>query len=307
MKNNNLIPQSSDNVKLQPCGLCKKEAELQLSHRMPKAVGNIIKKRSFSKKIRSVHNPEQSVQDLDKDYFLCEECEGRFSTKENLFMQKVLQPFRNSRSKEVEYDSWLNYFITSVSWRTIYDDAQDKKVTLGNGFSESQFQIIQSSEKAMREFLLNQSSSMKNIENHLIFLDETLSLGNGHSIQYSQYCNAAFGYLKGNLKSNALYILHNLAGVLILTIIKKSRSDKYRNTYVKSNGGTFSKPQRVNSIDLEKELLIYLPQQFEKARNNLSSKTKARLENAIKKNPEGFFKSSSSIGYRDKYNSIHDN
>ncbi|QWB31825.1 hypothetical protein [Exiguobacterium acetylicum] len=306
MKNDNLIPQSSKNVNLQPCGLCKEEAELQLSHRMPKAVGNIIKKNSFSKKFRSVKNPEKSVQDLDKDYFLCEDCEGRFSPKEGLFMQKVLQPFRNTRSKEVEYDSWLNYFITSVSWRTIYDDAQDREVTLGNGFSESQFQMIQSSEIAMRKFLLDKSSSMKNIENHLIFLDETLSLGNAQSIKYSQYCNAAFGYLKGNVKSNNLYIFHNLAGVLILTIIKGNRSDNYRNTYVKSNGGKFSKPQRVNNIDLETELLSYLPQQFKASRNKLSSKTIARLENAIKKNPEGFLKSSSSIGYRDKYNSIHD-
>lgn len=306
MKNDNLIPQSSENVKLQPCGLCKKEAKLQLSHRMPKAVGNIIKKRSFTKKFRSVHNPEKPEQDLDKDYFLCEECEGRFSPKEGLFMQKILQPFRNSRRKEFQYDSWLNYFITSVSWRTIYGDAQDKEVTLGNGFSESQFQKIQSSEKEMREFLLNQSSSMENIENHLIFLDETLYLGNDRPIQYSQYCNAAFGYLIGNSNSNALYIFHNLAGVLILTIIKKERSDKYRNTYVESNGGTFSQSQRVNNIYLEKELLSYLPQQFEASRNKLSSKAKARLENAIKKNPEGFLKSSSSIGYRDKYNSIHD-
>ncbi|WP_214764568.1 hypothetical protein [Exiguobacterium sp. s141] len=306
MKKNYLIPQTSENVILRPCALCKKEAELQLSHRIPKAVGNIIKKRSFTKKLRSVSNPEQALQDLDKDYFLCKECEARFSTKEGLFMQKVLQPFRNKRTKEVEYDSWLNYFITSVSWRTMYHDAQDKELTLRNGFSESDFQEIQSAEKEMREFLLNQSSAMKNIENHLIFLDEALLIGDSHQIRYSQYCNAATGYLKSNSKRDALYVLHILAGVLILTIIKKDPSDKYSNTYVESNRGRFSKPQRVNNIDLETEILSYLPQQIEAARNNLSSKTKTRLENAIKKNPEGFFKSSSSIGYRDQYNSSND-
>ena len=68
MTSNRLIPQSSEDFIPQPCALCKKEAELQLSHRIPKAVGNIIKKRSFTKKLRNVSNPEQSVQDLDKDY-----------------------------------------------------------------------------------------------------------------------------------------------------------------------------------------------------------------------------------------------
>lgn len=306
MTSNRLIPQSSEDFIPQPCALCKKEAELQLSHRIPKAVGNIIKKRSFTKKLRNVSNPEQSVQDLDKDYFLCKECEGLFSTREGLFMQKVLQPFRNNRNKQFEYDSWLNYFITSVSWRSMYHDAQDKELALRNGFSESHFQKIQSAEKEMREYLLNQSSSMKNIENHLIFLDEELLIGNSRKMRYSQYCNAAMGYLKVNFKSNALYVFHILAGVLILTIIKKDPSDKYRNTYVKSNKGIFAKPQRMSNVDLETEILSYLPQQFETARNNLSSKTKARLENAIKKNPEGFLKSSSSIGYRDQYNSIDD-
>lgn len=109
------------------CALCTKERELKLSHRIPKAIGAIIKKDSFTKRLRSVHDPDTPLQDLDKEYMLCGECEQRFSTRETLFIQKVLRPFRNKRNTKLEYDSWLYYFIVSLSWRSLYHDSLDEK------------------------------------------------------------------------------------------------------------------------------------------------------------------------------------
>lgn len=302
MEKENLITQSSKKTVTGICALCEENSELQLSHRMPKAVGKIIKEHSLTKKFRNAANPEKPAQDLDKEYLLCIVCERRFSPKEGLFIQNVLRPFRNQRTKHFEYDAWLNYFITSVSWRTLYYDVQNTDLMLKNGFSEEIIIKIQSAEEEMRNFLLDESLSMKNIENHLIFLDHNLLIGDSKTIEYSRYCNAALGYLKLDLKSNSLYIFHILAGVLILTIIEKSPSEKYVNTHVECYNGRFSDRQCFNNSDLEFEILEFLPQQFKKSRNKLPKKIIASLEKKIKDNPEAFLKSSSSIRYREKNN-----
>lgn len=101
---------------------------------------------------------------------LCGECEKLFSEKETLFIQKVLRPFRNSRNKDFEYDSWLYYFIVSLSWRTLYHDSIDEEKFIENRFSSKQFEKLKYTEKLMRQYLLGKSKDVTNIENHLIFL-----------------------------------------------------------------------------------------------------------------------------------------
>lgn len=200
-------------LKYGECALCKNKSVLKLSHRIPKAVGAIIKKDSLTKRFRSVHDPNTPVQDLDKKYMLCGECEQRFSGKETLFIQKVLRPFRNNRSTKFDYDSWLYYFIISLSWRTMYDDVLDKERFIRNGFSDKQYQKLANIESQMRKYLLEESKSILNIENHLVFLEEKTEIVGYDSIPYSTFCNAAFGYVYCKIKvqtsaKNLYRVLH---------------------------------------------------------------------------------------------------
>ena len=288
-----------NNKQIGVCALCLNEDELKLSHRIPKAVGALIKKNSFTKRLRSVHDPNTPLQDLDKEYMLCGECENRFSAKETLFVQKVLRPFRNNRNKEFEYESWLYYFIVSLSWRTLYHDSLDEDGFIENGFSKKQYEKLKFTENLMRKYLLGKSTDVLNIENHLIFLEESTEIVGYGEMKYSTYCNSAFGYVFGNKHTGSLYVLHVLAGILVITIIQKDASDKYKNTYVKSNKGKFNKNQRVKSFVIESEILEYVPKQLVRARKNFSKKEEQKLIQKIEENPEGFLKSSSSIKYRE--------
>lgn len=281
------------------CALCKKKRVLKLSHRIPKAVGAIIKKDSFTKRFRSVHDPNTPVQDLDKKYMLCGECEQRFSGKETLFIQKVLRPFRNNRSTNFEYDSWLYYFIISLSWRSMYDDISDKDRFIGNGFSEKQYQKLVNAESLMRKYLLDESKSVLNVENHLVFLEEKTEVVGHECISYSKFCNATFGYVFGNRNKGSLYVFHVLAGILVITVIQKDPTDNYKNTYVKSSKGKFNKSQRVQSNVVDSEIIDYLSQRLSQAREQLSETEKQKLIKKIEKNPERFLQSSSSIKYRE--------
>lgn len=286
--------------KIGVCKLCKEEKELILSHRIPKAVGAAIKRNSFTKKLRSTHNVNQSIQDLDKTYMLCSRCEELFGQRESLFMQKVLHPFRNKRIKEVEYDTWLYYFITSVSWRTLYEDASSKESFLENGFTKKQYSNLEKIEQRMRSFLSGETKVVSGIENHIIFLDESNEFHN-HKIPYSMFCNATMGYVFGKSQNNTLYVFHILAGILIISILKMEKKEKYKNTFVKNNVGKIKQNQEVRS-EVVNEIMSYVLDNIESAKAELSEKNVQSLLDKIQSDREGFLKSSSSINYRDQNN-----
>lgn len=276
------------------CALCKRKKVLKESHRMPRAVGAMIKKNSFTGRLRSVHDVGKPVQDLDKEYMLCADCENRFSRRETLFMQKVLQPFRFKRKINLEYENWLYYFITSVSWRTLYYDVSSEEGFIDNGFSKVQYDNLVKIEQRMRSFLLDEAKTVAGIDNHVIFLNESSEF-DCYEIPYDLFCNAATGYVFG--KGNTLYVYHILAGVLIISVLKKDTQDRYKNTFVKNGEGKIKGIQQARSKVID-EIMDYVIKQIEYAQTNLPDKVKKELVKKIESNPKGFLKSSSSISYR---------
>ncbi|AEY65609.1 hypothetical protein [Clostridium sp. BNL1100] len=102
------------------CALCKKEnVFLEESHIIQKFVTRRIKKKSVTGFIRNLFEPNKVIQDSEKEYLLCSKCEGRFGIAETLFANEVFHPFKDNKIYLFDYDTWLNYFIYSVSWRTI--------------------------------------------------------------------------------------------------------------------------------------------------------------------------------------------
>jgi hypothetical protein len=277
------------------CALCHNHRKLIESHRIPKFVTRAIKKNSFTKKLRSTHEPDKAVQDSDKDYLLCSTCELLFSNKETLFNQKVLQPFRNKRITSFKYEEWLNYFITSVSWRTLYQDTTSEEKFIKNGFNEKSFKVIKLAEEKMREYLLGEKKFLFDIENHIVFICEETKINNGN-YDYNTFCNGTFGYLFGNSNNGSLYVYHVLAGIMIISIIKKSPKERWKNTFVKNDSGTIKGHQIVFSPICNE--LEYQLDQIDRASKIMSVSQKQNLIDKINKDPEGFFKSSSAKGVR---------
>ena len=106
------------------CALCGEDKELQLSHIIPKFVGKYLKKTSIGK-IRSQQNPNRTLQDIEKHYLLCHDCEELFSASERYFANTVFYPYKKEKLAIFGYDKRLFYFITSLSWRSLYLDVID--------------------------------------------------------------------------------------------------------------------------------------------------------------------------------------
>ena len=64
---------------LTKCALCGNEAELELSHTVPKMAVRTLKKTAIGN-IRSTENPNKTIQDSEKLYMLCGDCEDLFRT-----------------------------------------------------------------------------------------------------------------------------------------------------------------------------------------------------------------------------------
>ncbi len=76
---------------LTKCALCGNEAELELSHTVPKMAVRTLKKTAIGN-IRSTENPNKTIQDSEKLYMLCGDCEDLFSEKETWFANKIFHP-----------------------------------------------------------------------------------------------------------------------------------------------------------------------------------------------------------------------
>ena len=100
------------------CRLCQTYGQLRLSHIIPKFVFRLQRERSVTP-LRSHLIPDRPVQDSRKLYFLCNECEERFSPWENTFKREVYDPLHAGTLHSVRYGPWLLKFAVSLSWRAL--------------------------------------------------------------------------------------------------------------------------------------------------------------------------------------------
>lgn len=281
--------------KISSCALCENEDELKLSHIIPKFVFRFLKKDSFTGRMRVMVNPDVPLQDGDKQYLLCGECEKLFNKNETIFSRKFYIPFKNDGFSRLNYDgNWLNHFITSVNWRILYLDiiGFEENLSSENSISPQQLTTLKESEVIMRAYLLGKRRDIDFIENHIFFfdtiekVDDSLKEIRLHSLVQG----SVFGYTCLT-KDNAIYTFANLAGAFIVTIIKKHKKDTWKNTFVKNEAGKIKSPQRVASPVFSE--LLYIAERRDEGFNSMSSKQREQLVDKVKKNPEKFKQSGS--------------
>lgn len=138
-----------------------------MSHIIPKMAVRTLKKTSVGN-IRNSENPNMVVQDSEKHYMLCGNCEDLFSEDETYFANLMFHPYLKGEKSKFDYDSRLFYFLTSVSWRSLYWDLLDFVENHVVGIDA--LECLIKSEKIMREFLLNKRTDIEYIENHIFSL-----------------------------------------------------------------------------------------------------------------------------------------
>ncbi|MGG2482820.1 hypothetical protein [Brevibacillus borstelensis] len=151
------------------CALCDKEAELENSHIISKFVYRYIMKNSATGYMRSTANVNKRLQDGEKRPLLCGNCEDIFSSNETAFANKVFHPFQNNSVSNFVYESWLNYFVSSVNWRNLYLDILD--FVRDGDIPVHALEKLIYAERTLKEYLLGQRNDIGDIENHIFFFD----------------------------------------------------------------------------------------------------------------------------------------
>jgi len=104
------------------------------------------------------------VQDGEKRYLLCADCEQRFSIWEKAFAEEVFNPI-NQDVPLKSYGPWLLKFSVSLSWRDLMSLKRDG---LLSHFSS---ELIEFSDKALaawKEFLLDRQPHPGRYEQHIL-------------------------------------------------------------------------------------------------------------------------------------------
>lgn len=133
------------------CALCRQNRELQLSHIVPNFVGRKMKKTAPGN-IRITNEPNKVAQDIEKHFLLCHDCEELFSAKERWFANNIFNPWQDKKVTRFEYDDNLTYFITSLSWRSLYLDLEE--YSCDKEFNQDILMLMFRAEQNMREYLL---------------------------------------------------------------------------------------------------------------------------------------------------------
>jgi len=278
--------------KIGTCALCKKEnCVLELSHIIPKFVFRRIIKKSITGFMRNPFNPNERIQDGDKQYLLCGDCEDLFNTTETIFANKIFHLYKAGTLKEFEYEEWLNLFISSVNWRILYLDILRFKAD--KSISNEKLNILIKSEEILRDYLLGRRKDISDIENHIFFFDDIKSTSDNkiaNDEPHSFFRHSSFGYTVVCNDFDGYYVISNLSGILICTILKKSTVDEWENTYVKLGKENFKVQNQKIKSPVMGDIMEYM-HESRLSQENISKEQYNRIVNSVRKNSEKLFNS----------------
>lgn len=265
------------------CSLCKCAPAIENSHVIPAFVFRAIKGNSFTGFFRNPNDPNVRRQDGDKVPLLCKGCEGRFSVAEREFA-KVFESFHTKDQDAFNYGDWMQYFLTSLAWRALTLDlpgiAED--ATVPNRVVETLQQTV---DKAA-EYLLGATHLASLFKNHLIVFTKADSCSPdmaalGPNVMFRR---SAFGYTLFNKASGHAAVVHNLAGMICVLIIKGNPQDKWEGTKIAYGGGDIKPPHNVSSWIIG-DVLEMLMEAKKSQAEKLSERQQEKIVEAVKKNP----------------------
>lgn len=284
------------------CALCWNETVLELSHIVPKLVIRELKKTSVGA-IRNTANPNGTVQDGEKHYMLCGDCEDLFNVYETEFAKAVFHPYVRGESDTFNYDEKLFYLLTSISWRSLYQDLLDFVPNHVVGIDA--LECLIESEKIMRDFLLHKRTDIGTIENHIFFFDQVISMeGTEHGISSAEarpnetMHRSVSSYTSCDEVGNTYFTITNMMGLVLITYYKLGPNERLVNTKVVNGIGTIAaKNQQMQSSACGE--FSYMMQNATEAASSMSENQKQKVIERIKKVGEDIV---NSAAYKDWVN-----
>lgn len=275
-----------------PCALCRQPKKLELSHIVPKFVIRYLKKTSIGA-IRNMENPDRVIQDGEKHYLLCGDCEDLFSTYETKFANTFFYPYMKDNVKEFNYDSDVYYFLTSVSWRSLYLDILDfVEHSQEVGIDTETLDCLISREQAMREYLLKKQNIVAGIEHHIFFFEDIKNITNTlidmrpHTTMHRGI--TSYTFFNKELKTHAT--LTNMMGIVLFTLYSKGKEEKWINTQIINGTGMIKADNQIIESVCINELIEVL-NNVKKAGTEISETQREVINKRLTDRIEDFKKS----------------
>lgn len=268
--------------KLKKCALCGAETNLELSHIVPKMVMRTLKKTAAGN-IRNSENPNIPAQDSEKHYMLCGNCEDLFSEKETYFANTLFHPYIKKEKIKFDYDSKLFYFLTSLSWRSLYLDLID--FTENHVVGIDALEHLISCEKIMKDYLLNIRNNIEAIEHHIFFFDEIREItGNTEIAELRPHVTFHRGIISYTFcfEDDGTYgTITNMMGIVLITLYKKGSREKWERTQIQNGIGSIeAKDQRITSVVGNE--FTYILKTAQSSSNSISEKQMGKIVENLK-------------------------
>lgn len=220
------------------CALYDVEAELRLSHIIPKFAFDYMKS-TGGKFLRGHDNPNQRVQDGPKIYLLSDTAELEFSKRERWFVNNIFYPYLKNDKKSFDYDEQFAYFTVSLLWRVLVDQFKDPEI-----HDDERFKFLGEVKEEWKMFL-SKGIFPINYNDLNIFLTDRVSSHTTNGINVDLYLSRYIdATIVSNDKGTKVAIYAKFLRFIFWSVVKGEPND-CKDIKINFAKGTLTTPQRV--------------------------------------------------------------
>jgi len=266
------------------CALCDRLSEpKERSHIVSKFVYEWLKDTSATGFMRFGPHVNRRDQDGIKDYFLCEQCEDRFSSYETIFAREVFHPFTQDNSVCVDYDEDVLKFAVSASWRVL---AYGKEKRGLSHFRGRHGGAVAETLSTWRNYLLGFSSEIGRHEIHLLpFCGVIDCTGADVPPNLNRYLRRAVE-IDVTVSDATAFTYCKLGPLMLIGLIEYPDLSHWQNTRIEKIGQLA--PGITASPALCREYIFTRSRRLEELERALSEKQLRKIGESYNKNREKF-------------------
>ncbi|MBU2564242.1 hypothetical protein KKA23_01545 [Patescibacteria group bacterium] len=263
MKNNN-----------RKCFLCGFTKPLKRSHIIPAFVIKYLKESSITKRLRSAIAPNKRIQDAEKKFLLCIDCEVSFSKHETWFSKNIFYPYHNRKKVTSNYKNELLKFAVSLSWRTLINHFDKYK----------ELEWVINAEATYRAFLNGRIKNTKPYQHHIFFIDYAYNVNTEIIPEKIQWYlgRATDGTLVHSQNNKIIFIYNKLCKIIIVSFISPPKNRLWKGTKIKKSGRV--KTKQLVKDGLFGRFILDRAQEVSDVFKNISERQVNKIEEDFLKN-----------------------
>ena len=268
------------------CRLCGNKSFLKKSHILPCFAYKWLKKTSGTGFMRLSDNPDKRAQDGYKLYWLCSDCEARFSIWETKFANNIFHLFVNDElTKSVTYGDWLVKFCVSVSWRVLNFYLDNSMM---NHFSKSLMDKVCETNEIYKDFLFDKIPNPRHCEQHLIPFREIVSYQNrlDMPLNINRYILRTVDQDVVCAVNNDAFVYSKLGRFVIIGFINMSSPKNWEGTKLHIKHGVLEPSSSYNPPPEFKQYFKQKAKSLSEAYSQISDQEIKKIEKFLYDNPE---------------------